>query len=1039
MKKNKILLGSVATAVVATAFVLVARAQDELVNGVEETTTIGNPNADFYAKVRSNVSTGLVSYEDWLRAKNELSYMTVDRAAIDWTEEGPSNIGGRTRAILIDKNDNDHVFAGSVTGGLYESTNGGNVWSKVTGFDENLSISSMCMTDDGKIYVGTGHSAEVPTSTTATNQHSGSMGKGIYVSSDNGATFSMVSGSDAFVYVNEVVAKGNEVIAATDQGPKKISGGSISDLGSLTGNCRAVAVEGDIILANVDNDTHLSTNGGSSFSIVSGSVLPTLENNGSIEYAISDTVQDGNYYAYAIVSKADGFLKGVYKSVNGGSSWTEIAPENTGAVGSFGPLLGLGNYNMAIAVYPKDPESILIGGQDIYSKTGTGNWEQRSNSFVLSTLPFYSHSGQNEFQWDENNKLYIGNGGGIYYSYDLGYTFVEANRNYNVAQFYSVSASAHGDVLGGTQGNASLVNYHNNSHYKDFERVIPAGGSASANGYDCAMSFINKNIYFVSTDNNQIYRTGDGGESILPLNLGGYYIGFGAIPTMSQVELYENPNDLNSTDSIVYYQYDTTQVAGSTIPVQSTTSGAIIDYVTPVELLFQDTLDYDPAQTTLDTLVVKDTINGIAITNNVNLEGYAFVNSGQAPSIDLGDSLLIGSDTIIVKGIDFTDHYWGTNPARPGVLIDMVQSEVLYEVRWDTAVVQDVYQSWLAIGRGDGSGLYLTRDALRLGKTLKDDEDGIFLNAASGMTGLVSCMEFSADGNHLFVGTEAGEVWRLSGLGSIYSPNLKSASGIPLDTVLNWNGGHTGTTFEKIGDFGQFVTNIASDKQDADHVVVTLGQYGGTTDKIQESINATGVAVTFNGIEGNLASTFSQKIPVYSVVIDRDNSNLILVGTDFGVFQSTNSGSTWENVSGVFGNVPVFDMTQAWRTWDEGNYVPGRIYIATHGAGIWYSNEYLSIEEAQDNLEFDNFVQELMVYPNPVKGTGNIAFELSADADVNIEIYAINGKLIQSVRKNNLSKGTNVINIETSDLAKGTYIVRMTAGELVKTTKFIKQ
>jgi len=1042
MKKNRILFGTLASAIVAVAFITLPTTQNGVYQPRENQKSTATPEGafDFYSKIRSNVSTGNVEHEDWVRAKNEFANnVYVDRAVLGWANDGPSNVGGRTRAILIDKDNPTHLFAGSVTGGLFESNNGGNTWSRVLGLDANLSISSMCMTDDGKIYVATGHKAEVPTlATQQNNNNTGAMGKGIYVSSNDGSSFTMITGTDAYTFVNEVVAKGNDVFAATNEGLKKISGSNITQVASLTGECKALAIQEDVILTNVDDDTYLSTNGGASFSVVSGSVLPTLQTGGRVEYAISDTKLGGSYYAYAIMSTPIGLLKGVYKSTNNGSTWTEIAPENTGAVGAFGPLLGLGNYALAISVYPGDPESILIGGINIYSKTENGNWEQKSNGFVSPTFSFYVHMDIHEFQWNSNGTLYIGNDGGITYSIDQAASFVEANRNYGVTQFYTVSVAPNARIIGGTQDNGSLANFHDNAFYNDFDRL------SIGDAFDCAISYINPNIFFISNYNNSFFRTGDGGVSINPLDLGAYYQSFGTEPSFSQLELYENPNDLNSEDSILYYHYDTTYNAGDLVEVNSQTSGAIIDFVTPIQLLLQDTLHYDPAATTQDTLIVTDSIAGVAQTLNINLvNSYTFINTSQAPTIDVGDSLYINAntdDTIIVKAIVMQDHYWGTNSARPGVLVDMGENLVTYNVHWDTVMVQDVYQSWLAVGKGDGRGVYLTREALRLGRTFKAEEKGMFIMAGQGMTGLVSTMEFSHDGNHLFIGTETGEVWRLSGIGSIYSPDLTEGGpiGSSLDTELNFLNGNTATTFTLIANFGQFVTNIATDKQDVDHVIVTLGQFGGTTDKIQETTNATGMA-TFTGIDAGLQSNFSQKIPVYSVVIDRNNANTILVGTDFGVWQSTNGGTAWENVSGEYGNVPVYEMIQAWRTWNEGNYIPGRIYIATHGAGIWHTDDYLGTIEAQDNLAKQDFVSELIIYPNPVTSVGNIAFNLNSDSDVNINVYDLSGRVVRTISRNNLNAGDNIISINAENLPNGTYIVQLTAGNMIKTTKFIKQ
>jgi hypothetical protein len=44
---------------------------------------------------------------------------------LTWEEKGPDNIGGRTRAVLIDRNNINNVWAGSVSGGVFRSTNKG--------------------------------------------------------------------------------------------------------------------------------------------------------------------------------------------------------------------------------------------------------------------------------------------------------------------------------------------------------------------------------------------------------------------------------------------------------------------------------------------------------------------------------------------------------------------------------------------------------------------------------------------------------------------------------------------------------------------------------------------------------------------------------------------------------------------------------------------------------------------------------------------------------------------------------------------------
>ena len=64
-----------------------------------------------------------------------------------WIERGPTNVGGRTRAIMFDPNDptRETVFAGGVSGGLWKNTaisNSGSVWTRVN-IADNLNVSCL--------------------------------------------------------------------------------------------------------------------------------------------------------------------------------------------------------------------------------------------------------------------------------------------------------------------------------------------------------------------------------------------------------------------------------------------------------------------------------------------------------------------------------------------------------------------------------------------------------------------------------------------------------------------------------------------------------------------------------------------------------------------------------------------------------------------------------------------------------------------------------------------------------------------------------
>jgi hypothetical protein len=72
-------------------------------------------------------SLGYIPTERLLIAKAQMERQNAERrllrapVGLTWTERGPSNIGGRTRAVIFDKNDmtNKKVWAGGVGGGFF--------------------------------------------------------------------------------------------------------------------------------------------------------------------------------------------------------------------------------------------------------------------------------------------------------------------------------------------------------------------------------------------------------------------------------------------------------------------------------------------------------------------------------------------------------------------------------------------------------------------------------------------------------------------------------------------------------------------------------------------------------------------------------------------------------------------------------------------------------------------------------------------------------------------------------------------------------
>ena len=159
---------------------------------------------------------GYVPYDRRLKALEKVSQDIKSKAAIsglNWTERGPNNIGGRTRALLFDPTDSTDrkVWAGGIQGGLWYTNNItiDTVWTKVDDLWDNISITAIAADPNDSLtwYVGTGEGFTAGGS-------SSTRGAGLWKTTDAGQNWThMTSGNgffstdDDFHYVNDIIVR----------------------------------------------------------------------------------------------------------------------------------------------------------------------------------------------------------------------------------------------------------------------------------------------------------------------------------------------------------------------------------------------------------------------------------------------------------------------------------------------------------------------------------------------------------------------------------------------------------------------------------------------------------------------------------------------------------------------------------------------------------------------------------------------------------------------------------------------------------------
>lgn len=160
---------------------------------------------------------------------HNLAKRSGEGSPLTWTALGPNNIGGRTRAIAVDPSNSSIIYAGSVSGGVWKSTNGGASWLPTDDFADNLAITSIVIdpSNSSIIYAATGEGFF---------NLDAVRGAGVLKSTNGGSSWTLqsnLSGAPAgFPYfINDIKIRSdstNTLYAATNSGLFKTTNGGTS-------------------------------------------------------------------------------------------------------------------------------------------------------------------------------------------------------------------------------------------------------------------------------------------------------------------------------------------------------------------------------------------------------------------------------------------------------------------------------------------------------------------------------------------------------------------------------------------------------------------------------------------------------------------------------------------------------------------------------------------------------------------------------------------------------------------------------------------
>lgn len=838
-----------------------------------------------------------------------------------WNKRGPWNVGGRTRAFAIDKTDENHLIAGSTSGGIWNSTDGGATWTKVTPALAYHGIS--CIAQDQRPgnesvwYAGSGEAY----GQSASGGSAYFLGNGMLKSTDNGMTWSPVAPTvtntpqsfdsfwdfqwnvalDQSDTVNDVVYAANlgGIYRSLNGGTSwtTIRGGSTSSYSYFTDI--AVTRDSGILYATLSSDgphrgIWRSTNQGTNWTKISTSLFgdslcnrvvmginPSNENEiyflgNSDGLGMPDTNFQGDIEYNTLWRYT--YLGGDGSGSNG--TWEDLSMNlPTGELwGKFSDFNAQGSYDLVVCVKPDDPNTVFVAGTNTYRSTSrfndTSNTEMIGGYALFTDFPFIESYPNNHpdnhaiaFLPSNPDVLFNANDGGIFKTTDCtapAVTWSSLNNGYFTTQFYTVA------VDHGTSGS----------------NIIAAGAQ------DNGTWWTNTNTI---TDPWMHVRGGDGSYCQIEDGAGMYYLSI-------------QKGKMNKA-----------------------------------------------------TIDVNGNVTGARRIDPIGGEDYQFINPFTLDPNNQDIMYLAGGK-----------YLWRNDDLSQIPLSNQWDSISTNWVRWNDSVPQ--------------TNTFIT--AVHACKT---------------------------PANRVYYGTDRKKVYRVD------NANV----GTPTPTDI------TPTLFPATG----YVSCITTNPNNGNEVFVVFSNY--SIYSIWRSIDG---GTTWTKEAGNLEqniTTGSGNGPSvrWLSVIPVADGTVYLAATSTGLYATDTlmgTATIWvRQGDNTIGNV-VCDMID-YRTSD------GLVVVGTHGNGIYSAtitsvNDIVTVPEIASALTVN-----VSVFPNPATDQVNIRYTLEQAADVDFVLMDELGRTVRTSHRDNVAPGEQTEQLIIGELAAGTYYIQLQAGEIAETKALIVQ
>lgn len=526
-----------------------------------------NPNTGIISKSDKNQELKSARRAD-IRLTTNLT-AKVPQAA--YVNRGPSNFGGRTRALVVDRSDNtgNTIIAGGVSGGVFRTTDGGTTWTKVSSNDEIHNVTTIVQDprsgSENIWYYGTGEALGNSASSSAQGASGAfNLGQGIWQSTNGGVTWTQMpttvqgtqEGFDSFFdIVNDLAVHpttghlyaallgrirrfdGTSWTTEIDNGTTAASTGWVTDI-VITSAGRAYAAFSGSDQASAEGVWTSPTGIGSWTRINDDGVNPAdFTPAGRVVLAIAPSDEDLLYVLFDNGNTADCNTDtqeaDLWRWDQSNTTWTDytsvLPSEGCGTSDSGNnPFSIQGGYDLVLSVKPDDADFVIIGGTNAYKKEDITDGSSRfiriggyaSNNTYGSYANHHPDIHALVFSPFNNSVLFSGTDGGVHRTDNIAAATVawnSLNNGYQTFQYYHIGIDpilASDLVIGGSQDNGTILGGTTIGMPNLTQQTSATGGDGGASAIftdiGCPLGF------YSSVQNGTLYRFCNGYTEITP-------------------------------------------------------------------------------------------------------------------------------------------------------------------------------------------------------------------------------------------------------------------------------------------------------------------------------------------------------------------------------------------------------------------------------------------------------------------------------------------------------------------------------------------